>query len=162
MIALNPNVTNIDDVRRALQAIKVHFDRLTAYGSLYRASGTTQTIGGTFQKVLGYDTNGPAQGTTPDQANGRITVEHSGRYLVLVDMGLLTAGTAGGVTIEGRKNGVAIPGCVTRFYVNTEERAGSVSAIVDCEAGDYIEVYATGSGATFTFICCNLTVQRVG
>lgn len=161
MIALNPNVTNIDDVRRALQAIKLHFDRLTAYGSLYRVGETTQTIGA-FQKVLAYDTNGPAQGTTPDKANGRITVEHSGRYLVLVAMGLWTPGTAASVTIEGRKNGVAIPGCTAQFYVPNESRAGSVSAIVDCEAGDYIEVYAAGSGATFTFTYCNLTVHRVG
>ena len=50
----------------------------------YHGAGfaTTCTDSGTFYQVLGFDTDGEANGATPDHSNDHITVAKAGRYLI--------------------------------------------------------------------------------
>lgn len=144
-------------------AVVAEFRGLIGYSMLYVQDGASaQTIGTTPAKLTAFASAGPTAGAVSSVSQDSITLESAGRYLV--SLSFSATGTAGRVAqFWLRRNDVEAPSAPTRVTLAASPVTGALSAIVECAAGDVLEIFAEADvdATSLTVIDAAFVVARV-
>lgn len=136
-----------------------------AFGSIYYGGAgfdTALAAQDTDYQVLGFDTNGVSNNTTPDHTNDHITVTNAGIYLIHYSISSRSA-TSNNFEFEVKYNNGAtdLANCHTNRVTTTAGRLGvsSVSCMGDIPASATLEVWVrrTDGGA----VSKTITIEHI-
>lgn len=117
---------------------------------------TTYTVNSVVQWSSTYDPLNMFSGAS----NYRVTVPIAGRYLVMADLLLNSTSAGGSLSVNLRKNGSNI----RRLYSQTGYgyQSGSLTAIVNCAASDYLDFQNTEAATIYGGDIGNFVVVLIG
>ncbi len=132
------------DANRYLTENHSQFGEIYYHGAGF---ATTCTLEDTYYQVLGFDTNGEANGAVPDHTSGHITVAVAGRYLIIFSVSA-RAGNADQYQFmvcynDGPIAGTACQNIMAHRDVSVAARLGVVACpgICDLPAGATVELW---------------------
>ena len=132
------------------------------YGVIWVTAATTQVINNAATQITICNAE-EDDGVTASHANDKLTIDHTGRYLVAAHLSLAAQAGSGNVTLQIWRNGSAIVPAAAKAWVGNGEYADiRAETIGNLDATDELTLYALGGGGlTFDIAACSLSVKRV-
>jgi len=162
----------LEDLRsriREMQAgINDHYKGI--YGEIYTYDNSTaQSIppGATFTKLTGWTNNGLSCDSTPDYANGKITINSPGKHRLVASFSI-SSGTNNVVfDFTAFVNGVAQDNLLLRHKISVAGDTGNmiINGFIDLSAGDEVDIRARHDNASdvdLTVEYANFSLHFIG
>jgi hypothetical protein len=131
-------------------------DALESFGEIHReaAAGAGQTISTTYVKINQFDTDGASGGsTTTSHANDQITVGKTGEYQIFYSLSVSgTASTTWTIAVHVDAAETLQTRTIHKLGTGGDVVGLTCSAILDCTAGEVLDVRAKADGASKTFV----------
>lgn len=140
------------------------------YGEIY-CQGATGSLVLTMQnrwyQVTNFDTNGEANGTTPDHTSDDVTIDAGGVYLVTVPTSFSGSASSTFELQVHKNNGASGFNnlyCTRALGTSGDVGSTSIGGLVSLSDGDTVELWVrctSGAGKSITVRDCTLSVVRV-
>lgn len=145
MIELRNVISNILEARQALLALTATLNRIHGtYGLIGLSSPPqAQTLPAASTKITAFNTE-EGVGVVTSHANNKITISRAGLYQCGMHISLEAASGSSAMVFAIRKNNTAEVASQYAPPVGTDIVSASCVGVVNCVAGDEIEVYEAG------------------
>ncbi len=134
-------------------------------GITIAAPAAAQSLPDTFAKLIGWTANiVGSEGSTPDQANARVTINRPGDYMVVATVcGVMPTNNREYHFDIHKNQAPSLFGTCFTAESNGHMDAATIVGMLECVAGDEIELFAlcTTNGTDFTLQRAQLMVVRL-